>query len=87
LITSQLAPVPLYFSQITPDFRFSTGNLVPRRSAAYVTAQLGAITPEFTEVLAQLRATPLNITVTLPNCAAPGSVRAAAIGGSQITEQ
>jgi hypothetical protein len=87
LITSQFAPVPLYFSQVTLDFQFSAGNLVPRGSPAYVTAQLGAITPEFTEVLAQLRATPSNITVTLPDCAAPGPVRAPAIGESRVTEQ
>jgi hypothetical protein len=87
MVAPQFAPVPLYLSQVTPDFRFSAGNLVARRSPSYVAAQLGAITPEFSEVLAQLRPTPLNITVTLPDCAAPGAVRTPAIRESQITEQ
>jgi hypothetical protein len=87
LVASQSAPVPLYFSQVAPDFRFSPGNLVSRGSPAYVTAQLGAITPEFSEVLAQLCPTPLNITVTFPDCTAPGLMRAPAIGESRVIEE
>jgi hypothetical protein len=74
LVASQFASVSLYFPQIAPDFRFSPGDLVSRCAPAYVAAQLGAITPEFSEVLAQLRPTPLKITATLPNFAAAGAV-------------
>jgi hypothetical protein len=86
-VTSQFPPVPLDFSHIAPDFRFPPGNLVSRCSPAYVAAQLGAVTPKFSEILAQLRPTPLNITVTLPDCAAPFPVRSPAVAESRIAEQ
>jgi hypothetical protein len=87
LIASQSAPVPFYFSDVAPNFKFSAGNLVSRGSPAQVAAQLGAITPEFGEIVAQLRPTPMNITVTLPDCAAPGPMRTPAICESRVAEQ
>jgi hypothetical protein len=58
-----------------------------RCSPADVAAQLGAIAPEFTEVLAQFRPTSLDLAMTLTDFAAPCPMRAPVIGESRVAEQ
>ena len=86
-VAPQFAPVPLDFSHVASDFRFSLGDLAARCSSAYVAAQLGAITSKFSEIPPQLRPAPLNVAVILPDCFAPFPMQPPAVGESRIVEQ